>query len=571
MKIEKIELTGFRGLVQESFPLKELTVFSGDMGSGKTSKLLSILYCLTGSAPSGLTLDDLINVDADNMWVKATIALDSQQRTLERRKKRRSSSTINTDITEVPKFDERMYIEGRQIASLFVGATAEKAFKIDVMLGLAEYNQIASEISILPVERRINELKSRLEKAKQSKGASERIKHIETSIEAVEADMRGNAKAEEALIKEYLWAQDIEKHSEEAKMAEAILQSKKNLLDSYKKQRASLPEYNSSLEDELRELEARHDAVRRRTTFLEAAMQTLDIEGKQVEELTLCPLCGALLTTNSLSKFKGYDVEYRRHISEAMSLGDQLEQLRKEAEQARKSKEKSDFLSSQISELEKEIASLSKTMEAVGDLQKAREIIRKYNENKQEKRELSIRRTSLLEQKESLLSLEKELQGVVAEDLEKKIVKLDELLASLKKIKSALLESLKEARDTHLERIRGSFKSTFRKIYPYERFSEVDFDTQTVRGKDVMIVKARVDGKWITSSQMSTGENVALSFALLYAINELEKSPILLLDEPEEGLDENGVRGLADVLLSISTRTQIVVATRNQLLGRLLS
>ena len=69
---------------------------------------------------------------------------------------------------------------------------------------------------------------------------------------------------------------------------------------------------------------------------------------------------------------------------------------------------------------------------------------------------------------------------------------------------------------------------------------------------------------------MSTGENVAVSFALLYAINHLEKSPLLLLDEPEEGLDEKGVEGLADVLNNLKASTQIVVATRSPQLARLL-
>ena len=129
MKISKIELVGFRGLLQESFALDNLTVFSGDMGSGKTSKLLSILYCLTGSGPAGLTLDDLINVDSDFMWVKATIA-DGQTNVIERRKKRKSASTVNSGLAEMPPYDARMFIEGRQIASLFVGATAEKSLKI---------------------------------------------------------------------------------------------------------------------------------------------------------------------------------------------------------------------------------------------------------------------------------------------------------------------------------------------------------------------------------------------------------------------------------------------------------
>jgi len=570
LKISKIELAGFRGLLQDSFALSNLTVFSGDMGSGKTSKLLSILYCLTGSAPAGLTLDDLINVDSDFMWVKATTT-NGQAHTFERRKKRKYASTVSGSLAEIPAYDARMFIEGRQIASLFVGATAEKSLKIDAMLGLAEYNQIASEISILPVERKVNEFKGLREKAKESKTASEKLKQLTANLESIEAKLEENSKIADSLIKDYLWAQNVEKTAEEARKAEAMIQSKQTLLESYRKQRASLPAYDQAMKDDLNELEARHDAVRRRITFLEAAMQTLDIEGKKVEELTLCPLCGAFLTNNALSRFKGYDDEYKKHISELMSMRDELDEKRKQVEQAEKSRQKIEFLTNQIAELEREISSLGQSVKTVSDLQKARDVVRKYNEVVQEKRELEIRRSSLSEQKESLTSLQKELQGVVTEDLDKKILRLEELHASLKKIKSAMLEALSEARTSHLEKIRGSFKSTFRKIYPYERFVDVDFDTQTLRGKDVMIVKAMVDGKWITSSQMSTGENVALSFALLYAINELEKSPILLLDEPEEGLDENGIRGLADVMRSLSNSTQIVVATRNQLLSKLLS
>ncbi len=571
MKIDKIELVGFRGLIQDSFALQDLTVFSGDMGSGKTSKLLAILYCLTGSSPVALTLDDLINVDSDFMWVKATASINGESHQIERRKKRKSASALSTDLQQLPHYDERMYIEGRHIASLFVGATAEKALRIDAMLGLADYNQIASEITILPVERKVKELQALRDKATESRGASARIEQITSVIQSLETKLRDNAKAADSLIKDYLWAQSVEKTAEEARKAEAMINSKKSLLENYKKQRAMMPHLDPRLEDQLQEIEAKHEALQRRITFLEAAMQTLDIAGKRVEDLTLCPLCGALLSPNSLSKFKGYDEEYRRHLSEIMTLKDELEQKRKEVSDVKKSKEKQEFLAAQINDLENDIASLSSAAKVVGDLQKAREIMKRYDELLREKRELEIRKSGLVEQKESLLALEQELQGIVTEDLEGKIARLEEFLQSMKKIKSVLLEALNESRKENLERIRGSFKITFRKIYPYERFVDVDFDTQMVRNKEVMIVKAMVDGKWITSSQMSTGENVALSFALLYAINELEKSPILLMDEPEEGLDENGVRGLADVLRSLSAHTQIIVATRNQLLARLLS
>jgi predicted ATPase len=50
----------------------------------------------------------------------------------------------------------------------------------------------------------------------------------------------------------------------------------------------------------------------------------------------------------------------------------------------------------------------------------------------------------------------------------------------------------------------------------------------------------------------------------------MERAPIILLDEPEEGLDDNGIRGLADTLNGLSEITQVVVATRSHLLASFL-
>jgi len=133
-----------------------------------------------------------------------------------------------------------------------------------------------------------------------------------------------------------------------------------------------------------------------------------------------------------------------------------------------------------------------------------------------------------------------------------------------------LMEAVNEKRSDQLKSLKASFKETFKRIYPYPRFSDVEFDTVHIRGREVLQVKAKTDGGWVYSHQMSTGENVAISFALLYAINHLEKSPLLLLDEPEEGLDEKGVEGLADVLNHLKASTQVVVATRSSQLAQLL-
>jgi chromosome segregation ATPase len=155
-------------------------------------------------------------------------------------------------------------------------------------------------------------------------------------------------------------------------------------------------------------------------------------------------------------------------------------------------------------------------------------------------------------------------------EVDMKIQNLTNLKESLQKIKATLIETLSEARSNQLDNLRSSFKTTFRRIYPYQRLKDIDIETVTVRGRDTIQVKGLAGDRWIRSNQMSTGENVAVSFALLFAANQLEASPILLLDEPEEGLDENGVQGLADILNTLKTTTQIVVATRNTQLTQLL-
>jgi len=99
VKLKRVEVECFRGLVKSKFELDDLTVFSGEMGVGKTSKLLAILYCLTGSAPQGMNLDDMINIDSDHMWVKIEGEHNGQKFIFERSKRtgRPSSFKINID------------------------------------------------------------------------------------------------------------------------------------------------------------------------------------------------------------------------------------------------------------------------------------------------------------------------------------------------------------------------------------------------------------------------------------------------------------------------------------------
>jgi chromosome segregation protein len=166
------------------------------------------------------------------------------------------------------------------------------------------------------------------------------------------------------------------------------------------------------------------------------------------------------------------------------------------------------------------------------------------------------------------------LASIRAEDLSKmkiKLANLNEMKQNLETIKTKALDVLKKERLKQLEALRNRFEESFRRIYPYGRFKSVTFDLAEIRGREALTVKANLDGGWLKASQMSTGENVAISFALLHAINHLEKSPIILLDEPEEGLDPKGVEGLAHVLRRLRPTTQIIVATRDSRFAELLT
>ncbi|MEE8187234.1 MAG: AAA family ATPase, partial [Nitrososphaerales archaeon] len=184
MKVEKIDLIGFRGLRGESFTLDDLTVFEGEMGIGKTSKLLSILFCLTGSSPHGLNLDELINSNTDSMRVRALITLNGEIYSLERKKRRRmpASFSIKPEDVRLPPLDIGIFIEGRQIADLFMGGPTERALKLDTLLGISEYDQRVSQLTPAAAERRISELEKQRERVDRTTQSIERLKEVDDRL-----------------------------------------------------------------------------------------------------------------------------------------------------------------------------------------------------------------------------------------------------------------------------------------------------------------------------------------------------------------------------------------------------
>ncbi|MFB3042916.1 MAG: hypothetical protein ACE1ZC_01385, partial [Nitrososphaerales archaeon] len=214
--------------------------------------------------------------------------------------------------------------------------------------------------------------------------------------------------------------------------------------------------------------------------------------------------------------------------------------------------------------------SLEADINVTGNLDTARKTSQRYRELMKQVEEIDSTSRNLEDQKRTLESIRADLIDSGYADLEGKISRLRRLASDIRSVKLVMIDALNEIRKERITKLRDSFKETFKKIYPYRRFTDVDFETSFSRGRESLLVRGKLGESWILASQMSTGENVAMSFALLFAINNMEKAPIILLDEPEEGLDDNGIRGLADTLNGLSEITQVVVATRSHLLASFL-
>ncbi len=568
LKLERVKLAGFRGLREDEYILDDLTVFTGGMGAGKTSRLLAVLFALCGEAPSGLVLDDLINTSSDYMLVRVEGRINNLPFYIERRKRRGGPVAVKTDLPEQLKIDPKIFVDGREIAKLFVGAPTEKALKLNQLLGFERYNQVASEITPAPVERRIQELEKQLSALRQIEDIRRRDAETTAEIGRIRdrlSALRVKYMMDSALLK---WAEEVKQRAEEARKIELEMKGKLKLLEQYRIQLKSLPEAAEGVEEELHEMEARNDALNRRIAVLEASIKMIELQkGMNVQT---CPLCNAPLSKDALERFKHMEEEYRKVLDEYSRLQTSLAQKRKEVEEYRRLLEQRRFIEAQMSRLEDEIAQTKVQSVAEEDLLKALQLLKEAEETKREIELLESKLSSLEAQKEAYQTALAQLGSVEAANLEYKIRMLKDLANKIKRIKSALIEAVNEAKNERLASIKSSFKEAFKKIYPYERIKDVDFESRIVRGHEVLYVKGKVDDAWVYAHQMSTGENVALSFALLLAVNELVSSPLLLLDEPEEGLDESGVRGLAEVLKKMKTRTQLLIATRSPLLASLL-
>lgn len=269
MKIEKVEVIGFRGLVNEELTVDDLSIFEGEMGSGKISRLLAILFSLTGQSPAGITLDDLINTNSEYMLVKVDGKIDGTSFFLERRKKRSSSVSVKTNLQELPTIKEKIFIEGREIARLFSGRPTEKTVKIETLLGLSTYNQIANEIIISPIEKKIQEIEKKIANTDKISDINKKLNEVENEINSNKELLSNNRAQQKKDFELIPWAQEIQKKVDSNREAQFELDEKKKSIAEYKSQLELYPMENQEIIDEVKELDSRNEALNKRIAALE--------------------------------------------------------------------------------------------------------------------------------------------------------------------------------------------------------------------------------------------------------------------------------------------------------------
>ena len=143
----------------------------------------------------------------------------------------------------------------------------------------------------------------------------------------------------------------------------------------------------------------------------------------------------------------------------------------------------------------------------------------------------------------------------------------DDLETALNTLQSAIRKIDAETR----ARFRGTFEAVnvhLAKVFP--KLFGGGRAQLTLTGQDLLdagvSVTARPPGKRNSSvHQLSGGEKALTAVALIFAIFQLNPSPLCILDEIDAPLDDNNVARVADLIREMSRGVQFIVITHNKL------
>ncbi len=133
----------------------------------------------------------------------------------------------------------------------------------------------------------------------------------------------------------------------------------------------------------------------------------------------------------------------------------------------------------------------------------------------------------------------------------------DKLLSTIETMDNQMITQFKDIFTKVNERFQSVFSTLFRGGKATMHFTDKDNILET--GVEI---EAQLPGKTVKSlSLYSGGEKSLISLSLIFAINEVRKLPILMLDEVEAALDEANVDRFARFAKKLNDTTQIVITS----------
>ncbi len=108
------------------------------------------------------------------------------------------------------------------------------------------------------------------------------------------------------------------------------------------------------------------------------------------------------------------------------------------------------------------------------------------------------------------------------------------------------------------------FDKAFKQLFGGGKGSLELVEDEDILEAGIRVVSQPPGKKLQNMMQMSGGEKALTAIALLFAIQNLKRSPFCLLDEIEAALDESNVARYANYLKKLTKNTQFIIITHRR-------
>lgn len=329
--------------------------------------------------------------------------------------------------------------------------------------------------------------------------------------------------------------------------------------------------------------------LRRREEKLRAELAAINAEAKVIMR-NLKNMGSLLHNLNSEEKkLREREKDARKNLEEfSKEMVEDEKKLRGYEERVSRLEKKRDMLVEKLGRLKQLAMSLDSRMQGLSEIrEEAMERLKRIEEEIQVKQreflsfglEVSEPSLSMDEMRKELENLRRAINSFgyvnlkaleVYKRAEEEYFEIKEKVEKIKEEKESVLKLINELE----ERKKNAFFDTLKKVEEnvrkifsiFSQEGEVKFTLENPENPFLggLEIFARFPGKKMQGLlSLSGGERTIVALSLLFAIQEIQPTPIYILDEIDAMLDKMNSRRLVEILKALSNRAQLIVVTHN--------